>query len=102
MPSSRQARMILRAISPRFAIRMRENMERLLLLDEEERLAELHGLAVLDQDLLDHPAYLRLDLVHDLHGFDDADHLLGADLVAGVDERVGVGLGRAVERPDQR
>src|SRR5438045_7520074 len=65
-PSSRQARWIRRAISPRFAIRIFLNIEALSL-DDEERLSELHGLTVLAQDLRDPTALVGLDLVHDLH-----------------------------------
>src|SRR6266508_2647086 len=39
----------------------------------EKNLAKLHRLGVLDRHLADHPGDLRLDLVHDLHRFDDAD-----------------------------
>ena len=50
MPSSRQARWMRSAISPRLAIRIFSNIA---LLDHEQRLAVLHRLAVLDQDRLD-------------------------------------------------
>src|SRR5918998_4552465 len=43
--------------------------------DPEEDLAVLHGLRVLHPDLPDDARELRLDLVHDLHRFDDAEHL---------------------------
>src|SRR3712207_8727659 len=35
----------------------------------------IYGLCVLHPDLPDHTRELRLDLVHDLHRFDDAEHL---------------------------
>ena len=47
-------------------------------LDQEERLVELDRLLILDEDLDDGPGHLRLDLVEDLHGLDQAEHGLGA------------------------
>src|SRR5919201_1139079 len=41
----------------------------------EKDLAELYRLRVLRGDLTNHARDLGLDLVHDLHGFDDADNL---------------------------
>src|SRR5207247_8139057 len=46
-----------------------------LRLDEEQRLAILNRLAVLDEDADDAPGDLALDLVHQLHRPDDADDL---------------------------
>ena len=43
----------------------------------EKGLAELDRLGVLHADLADHALHLGLDLVHDLHRFDDAHHLAG-------------------------
>ena len=45
----------------------------MLRLEFEEWLAVLDGLAIFDKDAGDGAAHLGLDLVHDLHGFDDAD-----------------------------
>src|SRR3954463_13722056 len=72
MPSSRHARMTRSAISPRLAIRIFLNTAAPLRPasgrpDAEERLAELHRLAVLRQDLDDPPRLVGLDLVHQLH-----------------------------------
>ena len=50
-----------------------------LLRDFEELLAELDGLAVLGEDLDDRARALGLDLVHQLHRFDDAERLAFAD-----------------------
>src|SRR6185295_4966299 len=73
MPSSRQARMTRSAISPRLAIRIFLNTAGFPSgpsssgrADAEERLAELHRLAVLRQDLDDPPRLVGLDLVHQL------------------------------------
>src|ERR1051325_113092 len=69
MPSSRQARWMRSAISPRLAIRIFPNT----LAEDEEGRAVFHRLAVLHQDGL-HPACrVGLDLVHQLHPLDDAD-----------------------------
>src|SRR4051812_35081798 len=55
--------------------------------DDEERLPELDRLAVLAEDLLHRAGLVGLDLVHDLHGLDDADRVAlldhGADLREG-------------------
>ena len=58
-------------------------MLRLALADGEERLAEFDGLAVGDEAFDDLAGGVGLDLVHELHGFDDADDLALLDAVAG-------------------
>src|SRR5215813_11621931 len=94
MPSSRQARMTRKAISPRFAIKTFSNMilrqaprlPALAVLGQAERppykcasshaiqyLAKLHRFAVLRHDLCDHPTGLSLDFVHHFHCFDNTD-----------------------------
>src|SRR6187399_2435130 len=73
MPSSRHARMMRSAISPRFAMRIFLNTA--LWLDAEERLPEFYGLSVLGEHLGDLAGHLALDLVHQLHRFDDAERL---------------------------
>src|SRR5581483_5456891 len=70
--------------------------------DSEKHLSVLHRVRVLDHDVLDHPRELRFDLVHDLHRFDDADHLAPRDALALRDVRFGARLGRGVERSDHR
>src|SRR5262245_61747738 len=94
IPSSLHAHSTRRAISPRFAIRIFLNK---LGSDREEGLAVLHGLAV----LVVHPHHLArhlgLDLVHELHGFDDAEDLAHLHVVAHAHERSRVGIGRPVE-----
>src|SRR5512137_2033616 len=75
MPSSRQARRIRSAISPRLAMTTFSSIvvvPRAALFDHEQRLAELDRIAVLDQDRDDAPGLVGFDLVHHLHRFDDA------------------------------
>src|SRR5947209_7244569 len=72
IPFSWQARWILSAISPRFAISsLLIFMRRRGLADDQQRLIEFDRLAVADQDLLDHSACRRGDRVHHLHRLDD-------------------------------
>src|SRR5690606_22874319 len=84
MPISLHARWTRSAISPRLAIRILSNMR---LLDDGERLAELHGLGVFDQDLDDLAGARRGDRIHRLHRLDDEQGLAGLDRVADLDER---------------
>src|SRR5262245_18611072 len=101
MPSSWQARITRRAVSPRLAIRIFLNMS----LPEahlEERLAVLDGLGVLDQAGDDGAIDLGLDLVHELHRLDDAEHLPLLHLLAHLDEGRGVGAGGAIEGAHER
>src|SRR5579864_736687 len=72
MPSSLQAQMTRRAISPRLAIRIF-----LIGPDGKHGLPVLHRLSIHDQLAFDGAGYLGLDLVHQLHGFDDAQDLAG-------------------------
>ena len=80
--------MMRSAISPRLAIRIFLNMG-YLAPDREQPLAVLHRLAVLDVDLHDLAVVLGVDLVHQLHRFDDAEHLALLHGVADFDERRG-------------
>src|SRR5208283_1302580 len=73
MPSSRQARRMRSAISPRLAMRTFSSIAALF--DHEQRLPELDRLAVVHQDGLDPASLLGFDLVHHLHRLDDAEHL---------------------------
>src|SRR5437667_4993983 len=74
MPSSLHARSTRSAISPRLAIRILSNMS----FDDQERLAVLDRLSVLEQDLEHRSATGRGNLIHRLHGFDDEKRLAGA------------------------
>src|SRR5256885_1591316 len=100
MPISRQARWMRSAISPRFAIRIFSNTGRLL--DDEERLAVLHRLAVFHQDRLHTPGGVGLDLVQQLHGLDDAESLALRHRLADFDERRGARRRGAIERTHHR
>src|ERR1700761_5638195 len=78
MPSSLQARRMRSAISPRLAMTSFSSMG---LFDDEERLAEFNRIAILGHDRGDLAALVRFDLVHHLHGLDDAQHLPDFDLI---------------------
>src|ERR1043165_4144183 len=71
--------------SPRFAGRGKEETS----LDDHQRLAVLHRLAVLEQDLR-HLAGMRGgNLVHRLHRLDDQQWVTGLHHAADIDERLG-------------
>src|SRR5262252_5409370 len=95
-PSSRHAQMMRSAISPRFAIRIFLNMSGGL--DGEQPLAVLNRLAVLDVRVDDLAVVLRRDFVHQLHRFDDAEHLVLLDALPHFDKRRGAGRGRRRRR----
>src|ERR1700674_294423 len=96
MPSSRHAWMIRRAISPRLAMRIFLNMPGRRAAptrttfsrhpDREQRLSEFDRLGVLGVDLGDEAVDVALDLVHQLHRLDDAEHLALAHARADLDE----------------
>src|ERR1035437_9549410 len=108
MPSSRHAKMTRSATSPRFAIRIFLNMASggarspLLRLDGEQALAVLHRLPGLDVDVHDLAVVLRVDLVHQLHRLDDAEHLSLLHRRADVDKRRRAGFWRAIKGADDR
>src|ERR1039458_6230224 len=95
MPSSLQAQMTRTAISPRLAIRTLLNGA-----DGKQSLPVLHRLAVQDELAFDDAPDFGLDLIHELHGFDDAEDLSGLDAFAGADEGGGAGGGAFVESAD--
>jgi len=68
-------------------------------LDEKEDLVILTGLPLSTRIFTMRPATSELDLVHELHRFDDAQDLLRLDDLAHLDVRFGVRRGRAVEVP---
>src|SRR5258706_16185416 len=102
MPSSLQAQITRSAISPRLAIRIflnismcgggtsvpaRANVRSLFCSYREQILAVLDGLAVSHETLHHFAGDVGLDFVHQLHGFDYAQHLSDLDRVAGFQER---------------
>src|SRR5829696_8630678 len=121
MPSSRQARMILSAISPRFATRTlpitygpptrrwagpirasRDGTALGLRLEAEERLVVLDAAGVLVQNLDYLAGDVGDDLVHHLHRLDDAENLPGLDGVPHLDVGLLARGGRPVKRADER
>src|SRR6476646_6939134 len=70
---------------------------------EEHRLLDLHGLAVLDEDLDDGAGDVGLLDEEVLHRLDHTDvGLVGDDPAADADERLFAGLGGRVEGADHR
>src|SRR5690625_7445821 len=89
MPSSLQARRMRSAISARLAMTTLSSMKRFLAErrrggsdDGKQRLVELHRLGIVDENGFDDPTLVGLDLVHHLHGLDDADHVALLDVLA--------------------
>src|SRR5256885_16095538 len=89
IPSSRAARMIRSAISPRLAMRIFENIRGPAScgLEAEERLAVLDRATVLGKRFDQAAGALRLDLVHQLHRLDDAEDLALLHHRTDLDER---------------
>src|SRR5262245_51246877 len=105
MPTSLQARSTRSAISPRLAINTLSNIaaRRLrALLDNDKRLAELHRMAIADQDGRDGASLRRRNVIHGLHGFDNQDGLALSDPGPDVDEGSSSRFGRQVGRADHR
>src|SRR6185369_17442899 len=127
MPISLQVQMMRHAISPRFAIRIFLNLRGLkairnlpqkstkaperfvpllpfcgLTLDTEKRLPVLDGLTIFDVNLNYFPSGFRLNLIHELHGFDDAYHRLRLNTAANLHKRLCSRRCRTVERAHNR
>src|ERR1051325_7337953 len=115
MPSSLQAQIIRSAISPRLATRTflnirRSNLERRSASlsplgsrcwpEIEQRLAELHRLAVLHMALQHFAIELRFNLVHELHGFNNAENLPHPDTVPDIHKWRRVLTGSGIKRTD--
>jgi len=71
-------------------------------LDDEQRLAELHGLAILDQYGFYLARFFRLNLIHHFHGLDDTQHLADLDRIADFNKRFGARGGGRVVSTDHR
>src|SRR5215467_4749898 len=97
MPISLQARRTRSAISPRLAISTLSNIAGPpapnTLLDDRQRLAEFHGLAVADEVRHDHPRLRGRNVVHGLHGLDDHEGLALGDARADLNEGRSIRLG---------
>src|SRR5580704_19070022 len=120
IPSSLQAQMTRSAISPRLATSSFRNIgsnragplntvavtvtpwKDLVQPESEKRLAVFDRLAVGNQALHHFAGAVRFDLVHQLHGFDDAQHLAVFDRVPYLDKGGRTRRGRLVERAHDR
>src|ERR1700676_3069873 len=94
IPSSLQAQIIRRAISPRLAMRTF-----LKGADAKQSLPILHRLAIGNQLTGHHAGYFRLDFVHELHRLDNAEDRSGLHRLSDTYERRVAGRGSFVERP---
>src|SRR5580704_12863448 len=94
MPRSLHAQITRSAISPRFAIRIFLNGP-----DAKEGFSVFHRLAVLNELALDDARNVGFNLVHQLHGFDNAENLAGSDVLADAHEGRRVGRGGFVKSP---
>ena len=72
-----------------------------LYFDSKQGLTVFDGLRVLDEDFGDDAVGVSLNLVHQLHRFDDAERFAVGDRVADVDEGFGGRRGRAIKRADE-
>src|SRR5262245_60267019 len=110
MPSSRHAKMMRSATSPRFAIKIFLNIQHCSVgvslhpqascPDREEAFAVLHWLPVLDIDVDDLSLVLGVDLIHQFHRFNDAEHLPLFHDGSDFHKRGTLGFGRSVEGSD--
>src|ERR1700730_7912358 len=102
MPSSRHAKMTRSATSPRFAIRIFLNMGLRACPYRKQPFAVLDRLTRLDVHVDDLPVVLRVDLVHQLHRLDDAEHLALLHGRADVHEPGRLRRRRTIEGADDR
>ena len=70
--------------------------------DREQGFAVFDWVAVLGQDANNFPGDIRLNLIHQLHGFDNAKYLAALDAGANPDKRIRVRRWRSVKRTDNR
>src|SRR5271157_6013128 len=73
---------------------------RLLLADAEQRHPVLDGGSVGDERFGEHTRYFRLNLIHQLHSFDDAERLSLLDRITNSDEGRSAGRRRFIECAD--
>src|ERR1700730_8309144 len=100
IPSSRHAMMTRIATSPRLAIRIFLNIASGFY--REQPFPVLDGLPVLDIHTDHLSVIFRIDLVHQLHRFDDAEDLPLLHDIAHFHKCRGAGLRRSEERADDR
>src|SRR5437899_9865137 len=106
MLRSRRGPLFITVSSERLAVSSWQNFaflltaHRSLLLDSEEGLSVLDGLAVLDVNLDDFARSFGLNLVHQLHRFDNANDRVGLDFAADAHKTFGCRRGRAKEGAD--
>src|SRR5215207_9528409 len=126
MPISLQVQMMRHAISPRLAIRIFLNLRGLkairklrhkkaqkaqkitscflrlygLTLNSEEWLTVFNRLAILNVNFDYFSTRLSLNLIHELHGFDNANNCVGFDVAADLHKRLRGRRRRTVERSD--
>src|SRR5580658_331530 len=97
MPSSRHARSMRSAISPRLAMTTFSNIA---LFDYEQGLTEFDRLTVRRENGRDLAFLVGFDLIHHLHGLDDAENLAALDVAADLDEILGAGTGGGIISAD--
>src|SRR4030095_9699201 len=73
-----------------------------LLFDSEQRLPIFNRLSVFNINLRHFAAGLSLNLIHQLHGLDDADHRIRVDAAADLHKRFGVRRRGAIKSADDR
>src|SRR5262245_362043 len=100
MPSSCAVRITRTAISPRLATSSFTAAASRL--EQEQQLAELGRVRILEADGPHHPGLLGDDLVEELHRLDQAERLARLDPLALLDERGLVRGGAPVEGADHR
>ena len=68
--------------------------------DIEERLAFNDGFSIVHENFYDSASAIRLDLIHDFHGFHEADRIPRFDQVAFLHKGGGLRGRGAVKNPD--
>ncbi len=98
IPSSRQARCIRRAISPRFAMTIFSSMKVASSFsggggstNHEQNLAKLYRFAIFYFNGGDFSGGVGFDLIHHFHGLDDAQRIAYGDFIADFHKGLGIG-----------